>query len=53
MDTFQTEKKCITQVEAFQVVCTCRHLLRTTLSALNNLWGVKVLYNTEKEQDIC
>ena len=38
-------------METFQVVCTRRPLLETTLSALNNLRGEKISHNIEKGKD--
>ena len=33
---------CITEVESFQIVCLCKPVLTTALSALNNLRGDKI-----------
>ena len=37
--------------EMFEVMCTCRPLSETAISALNHLPSLKVFHNIEKKQD--
>lgn len=42
-DDFFVEENCITNSSGFQVVCISKHVLKTELSALNDLRGDKII----------